>query len=110
MNLDNFIDFNENKEKITEKIKSTNGLVVVDFMSPTCSDCRRLAAGLPSVVKAHPDVLFLAVDVSKVETARDDWDIQHIPDVRFYKGSAEHIATIVEGLANQVEEKIRELK
>ncbi|OHT10924.1 Thioredoxin H-type [Tritrichomonas foetus] len=106
----NYVSFNENKATIEEKIKSTPGLVVVDFTAPWCPDCRRLAAGLPKVAAAHPDVLFLICDVDKVSGARDDWNIAHIPDVRFFKGEPSQLASIVEGSAQQVQAKVEELK
>ncbi|OHT04514.1 Thioredoxin H-type [Tritrichomonas foetus] len=106
----NYVTFNENKATIEEKIRSTPGLVIVDFTAPWCPDCRRLAAGLPKVAAANPDVLFLVCDVDKVQGARDDWQIAHIPDVRFYKGEPTHLHSIVEGSAQQVQAKIEELK
>lgn len=107
---ENYVTFNENKEAIEAKIKSHNGLVVVDFSAPWCPDCRRLSGGLPSVAQKHPDVLFLNVDVDKVSGAREQWGIQHIPDVRFFKGTPTSLGQIVEGGAAQVQAKIQELK
>lgn len=106
----NIITFNEGKQAIEERIKSNSGLTIVDFTAPWCPDCRRLAAGLPKVAAANPEIPFLIVDVDKVKDARDQWQIFHIPDVRFFKGTTESLGSIVEGTAAQVQAKIDELK
>ena len=103
-------DFNKARPEIEKKVKETPGLVVVDFGAPWCPDCRRLSAGLPKLVANNPDVLFLCVDVDKVPNARADFQIRHIPDVRFYKGDLTELGSIVEGSAAQVQEKINQLR
>ena len=111
MSAPNIVPLNEDKATIEAKIKETKGLVLVDFSAPWCPDCRRLTAGLPGVANKHPDVTIYTCDVDKVPNAREDWGIQHIPDVRFFKnGETTSLASIVEGSAVQVDAKINELK
>ena len=102
--------YDQPKDVLEQKIKETQGLVVVDFGAPWCPDCRRLEAGLPKLAAANPDVLFLCINVDKVTDARQEFNIQHIPDVRFYRGNLNHMGQIVEGSAAQVQEQINKLK
>ena len=106
----NFEIFDFGKDEIEKKVKSFNGLVVVDFQAPWCIDCKILSYQLPRVIKNNPDVLFLVVDVDRVRTARQDFHIRHIPHVSFFYGNLTELASIVEGSANQVDSKIKELK
>lgn len=106
----NYEVFNYGREEIEKKVQSFSGLVVVDFSAPWCIDCKILDYGMPKVIKKHPDVLFLTVDVDRVQTARRDFRVFHIPHVSFFKGNLTELASIVEGRAEHVDKKIIELK
>ena len=102
--------FNFGRHELEEKVKSFDGLVVVDFQAPWCIDCKILHYYMGHVIKNNPDVLFLMVDVDKVPNIRNDFQIFHIPDVRFYRGDLNQLSSIVEGRAQDVQVMIEKLK
>lgn len=106
----NFELFDYERAEIEKKVKSYDGLVVVDFQAPWCIDCKILSYQLPRVIKKNSDVLFLVVDVDRVRSARRDFNIRHIPHVSFFYKNLTELAQIVEGSAQQVDSKIAELK
>lgn len=106
----NFEIFDYGRNEIEKRVQNFDGLVVVDFQAPWCIDCKILSYQLPRVIKSHPDVLFLVVDVDRVRTARQDFQVRHIPHVSFFYGNLTELASIVEGNGAQVDSKIKELK
>ena len=58
----------ESPGKLHEAIAAAGGLVVVDFFTSWCTACRRLYPKLKQIAENNPDVIFIKVRPSPVQS------------------------------------------
>ncbi|KAF6201649.1 hypothetical protein GE061_004042 [Apolygus lucorum] len=68
--------------KLTEA--GTN-LVVIDFYATWCGPCKMIAPKLEELAKAHPEIVFLKVDVDECEDVAAAYEISVMPTFVFIK-------------------------
>ena len=60
-------------------------LVVVDFTATWCGPCRKIAPEFARLSEAHPDVIFIKVDVDKCKDVARAHSISAMPTFKFFK-------------------------
>ena len=62
-----------------------NKLVVVDFYATWCGPCKLLTPKLHEMAEKYADrAIFYSVDVDKLDTISDEYDIRSLPTVLFF--------------------------
>lgn len=74
-----------NKDNFEEEVLQRQGLIVVDFWSPSCVPCQDLLPKVEELAKETEAVPFGSVDVSKARRLAISQKIMSIPSVVFYK-------------------------
>ncbi|XP_058804043.1 thioredoxin-2 [Phymastichus coffea] len=64
-------------------------LVVIDFFATWCGPCKLIAPKLEELSQELTDVVFLKIDVDKLEDASQEYDISSMPTFVFIKNGAE---------------------
>eukprot|EP01123_Difflugia_compressa_P012961 TRINITY_DN5773_c0_g1_i1.p1 TRINITY_DN5773_c0_g1~~TRINITY_DN5773_c0_g1_i1.p1 ORF type:complete len:206 (-),score=30.18 TRINITY_DN5773_c0_g1_i1:16-633(-) len=69
-----------------DKLKNTEGLVVVDISATWCGPCKKIAPHFERLAKENPSVLFLQVDLDKFKrTISDLSGVSSVPTFLFFK-------------------------
>lgn len=69
----------------TYKELVSEGAVLVDFFGKTCIPCKMTAAVLEDLDDEFPFLNIVKVDVDDCPDTADEFDIEGIPDLYFYK-------------------------
>uniref|UniRef100_A0A0A9WXZ7 Thioredoxin n=1 Tax=Lygus hesperus TaxID=30085 RepID=A0A0A9WXZ7_LYGHE len=75
-------DNDDLEAKLTEA--GTN-LVVIDFYATWCGPCKMIAPKLEELAQAHPEIVFLKVDVDECEDVAAAYEISVMPTFVFIK-------------------------
>lgn len=67
-------------------IASEEKLIVVDFTATWCGPCRMIAPIFDQLAVDNPNVVFVKVDVDKLESVAGKCGISAMPTFQFYKG------------------------
>lgn len=76
------LDFNE-------KVKETNGVVVVDFWAEWCMPCKMLAPILESVSDEVRDAKVCKVNIDENISLANEYGISSIPTLKIFKDGKE---------------------
>jgi thiol-disulfide isomerase/thioredoxin len=85
MSSSNILVFKGDKAALTDQVKSSEGLVVVDFHAAWCPSCRKLSGLLPAIATDFPNVLFLKADVDEAKELAAGYQITAIPHLKYFK-------------------------
>jgi thioredoxin 1 len=87
--LPNLSTFEGTPADLSAKITGHTGLTVVEFGTTTCMPCRRVRQLLPTFAKDNPTIQFIVVEVDKNDSIKTEFHVTTVPDIRYFKGSAE---------------------
>ncbi|KAL2636408.1 hypothetical protein R1flu_007887 [Riccia fluitans] len=68
-----------------EEAQKNNQLIVVDFTAVWCGPCRSISPAFVELSKRHTSLIFLKVDVDKLQEIALKWDVQAMPTFIFFK-------------------------
>jgi len=60
-------------------------LVIIDFHAVWCNPCHRLKPHLEKIVKEHPEVTVITIDIDQHPSVKNKFGINSIPTLVFYK-------------------------
>ena len=66
----------------------SQGLVVVDFWSPSCTPCKRMHPIIDQVSQEMPNVTFAKVNIQSLPGIANQMGVQSLPTFLFYKDGA----------------------
>ena len=72
-------------EKEYNELKDTKSLVVVKFSAVWCGPCKAIAPQIDALAEKHNDVVFIHVDVDKLDELKDGSDVRGVPTFKFFK-------------------------
>jgi len=78
-----------NDTNFTEKIKSSTGLVIVDFFAPWCGPCKMFGPIFEEVSADYTDVLFVKVNTEEAPKTAATAGVMSIPTIVFIKNGEE---------------------
>jgi thioredoxin 1 len=73
----------ENKAHFIELVK--NDKVVVDFYGMWCEPCKKLLSNVDKILEKFPDVTFVKVDVNDLDDIAEEFKVESIPHLVFFK-------------------------
>jgi len=74
----------KSEKQLSEVLKS-NKFVVVDAFATWCGPCKTLAPILDAFSQQFSNVKFVKVDVDEMTEFRDEYDIDRMPTLLFFK-------------------------
>ncbi|KAL3677613.1 hypothetical protein R1sor_027561 [Riccia sorocarpa] len=74
----------EFEEKLQEA-QNTHRIVVVDFTATWCGPCRIMSPVFVELSKKHPNLIFLKVDVDKLQEVASRWEVTAMPTFIYIK-------------------------
>ena len=98
-----------NKENFEEEVLQAEGLVLVDFWSPSCEPCKALMPHVHEYEKTYGDKMkFTSLDITVARRLAIGQKVMGLPVIAIYKGG-EKIDSVVadEANAKSVEELIK---
>ncbi|KAJ8680363.1 hypothetical protein QAD02_016150 [Eretmocerus hayati] len=100
----------ESSEEFETKLKEAGDkLVIVDFFATWCGPCKMIAPKLDELSKELDDVVFLKVDVDKVENLTEKYEISSMPTFVFIK-NGNKIDQFSGANITKIQDKIKEHK
>lgn len=78
-----------NANEFESVVKSTNKVVVVDFMAEWCGPCRALSPVLDGLLKTHPDIELVKVDIDESSELTERFEVRSVPTLVFMKNGLE---------------------
>lgn len=102
----NLSHFEGSLEELSGLIKEKKGLVVVDFYADWCGPCKKLGQIMPKIAEANKDVTFLKTNIDENTDLAEHYGIDVIPQIKFFKGNSDPIATVVGLNVQGIEENI----
>jgi thioredoxin 1 len=82
----NLVHFKGSNAELTELVKSTPSLVLIDFYAEWCGPCQNLGKQLPGLASQYPGVKFVKVNVEENKEAAGAYKVRSIPYIIVAKG------------------------
>ncbi|MGO1469490.1 MAG: thioredoxin TrxA [Tissierella sp.] len=84
-----------NKENFEEEILKSEGLVLVDYWSPSCEPCKALMPHVEELEKTHGEnIKFASLDITKARRLAIGQKVLGLPVIAIYK-DGEKIDSVV---------------
>ena len=84
--LERGIEDKSELNRILKESQERGQLVVAEFFGPWCKACKAMQPKIMQVVKEHPDVVFVKVNVEKNLSLSKDLGVKKLPWIQFYTG------------------------
>ena len=85
-------------------------LVVVDFTATWCGPCQTLAPEYSKLAEATPDVVFVKVDVDDNEEITEEYQVEAMPTILFFKNEKKLDAKVLGGDISEITKVVSENK
>lgn len=76
------------QEEFKQTVLDAEEPVVVDFYADWCGPCKMLAPVLEQLERDNDDVTFVKVNIEENPEIAEEYEVQSIPNVGFFKGGA----------------------
>lgn len=87
--------FDGTPDELIAKVKESGKVVVVDFYTTWCPDCKRLDAQLPKFLKDFPSLKVIKINSEKHNEYVEIYSIRKVPTVKIFKNSGQEKPEIV---------------